>query len=222
MNENFEVITFDCYGTLIDWEGGITTAFQCEAARDGVALDAGQIIAAYMAAEPEVESSGYRSYREVLWETARRVAAQIAWPITQDRARFLAESIADWRPFPDTNAALERLARRFQLGILSNVDDDMLAATRKHFTVAFDPVVTAQQVKSYKPGFAHFEEARKRMGEKRHLHAAQSYFHDVVPSRKLDIPVAWVNRKNELIPEQGLRPDYEVKNLEELADLLGA
>ncbi|HWP43326.1 MAG TPA: haloacid dehalogenase, partial [Blastocatellia bacterium] len=126
-----------------------------------------------------------------------------------------------WTPFADTNAALERLASRFELGILSNIDDDILDATRKHFTVDFALVVTAEQVRSYKPGHAHFLEAKRRAGARRLLHAAQSYFHDVVPASQLGIPVVWVNRNAETIPEGGARPTYEVPDLASLAGTLG-
>lgn len=219
---DFDLITFDCYGTLIDWEGGIVRAFQEEAARDGLELDPQEIIAAYMLEEPAVESETYRPYKEVLAETAARVAGRLGWQISQERAGFLPASLPDWRPFPDTNPALERLAKRFRLGILSNTDDDLLAATRKHFTVNFDLIVTAQQVRSYKPGHAHFKEAIARKGSLRQLHAAQSYFHDVVPARELNIPVAWVNRKGERATEGGPLPTYEVSNLANLVDLIGA
>jgi len=222
IKDDFEIITFDCYGTLIDWESGIVRAFQTEAALDGLALDAGEIIAAYMAEEPAVESEQYRRYREILAQTAQRVAARLGWQITLERAAFLAASLPSWQPFPDTNPALERLARRFQLGILSNIDDDLLAATRRHFPVSFDLIVTAAQVKSYKPGLAHFREALARAGGKRLLHAAQSYFHDVEPAVTLNLPVAWINRKSERIRTGGLTPAYEVRDLSALADLLGA
>ncbi len=218
---DFDLITFDCYGTLIDWERGITTAFQSEAARQGATLDADKIIAAYHIEEPAAESASYAPYREILAETAMKVAARLGFQLAPNRAGFLAESLPDWLPFPDTNSALERLASRFKLGILSNVDDDLLAATRRHFTVQFDPVVTAQQVKSYKPADGHFDEGRRRAGTRKWLHAAQSYFHDVVPARKHGIAVAWVNRKSERPFEQGPFPDLETKSLAGLADLLG-
>src|ERR1051325_3663007 len=109
MNEHdFDIITFDCYGTLIDWEGGITSPFQQEAARAGVMLDANAMIEAYHQAEPDVESVAYLPYREVLAETARRVADKLELVIAPERANFLAESLPHWTPFPDTNAALER------------------------------------------------------------------------------------------------------------------
>ena len=222
MPADYQLITFDCYGTLIDWEGGIGTAFQSEAARDGLKLDRSQIIDAYHIEEPIVESGEFKSYRDVLGGTAFRVAFRLGWRLEAGREEFLAASLPHWKPFADTNAALERLARRFKLGILSNVDDDLIAETRRHFTVDFELVVTAQQVHSYKPSHAHFKTALGRIKGKRLLHAAQSYFHDVVPCSELGIPVAWVNRKNELADVGGPQPTYEVRNLTELADLVGA
>jgi 2-haloacid dehalogenase/putative hydrolase of the HAD superfamily len=222
MKVDFEIITFDCYGTLIDWEGGISDAFQIEAARDGLRLDREQIVEAYMQEEPALESGEYRTYREVLATTAQRVAARLGWSITLARAHFLPLSLATWRPFADTNPALERLARRFQLGLLSNTDDDLIGATIDHFSVGFDVVVTAQQVRSYKPAFAHFQEGLARAGKRRMAHAAASYFHDVVPASKLGLPVIWVNRKAQRAREGSPVPDGEVSNLAELADLLGA
>jgi len=221
MSMAFDLITFDCYGTLIDWEKGISRAFQREAKRNGKALDAAAIIAAYHAEEPAVESEAFRPYRDVLNRTAQRVASRLGLPIAPERTGFLANSLPTWPPFADTNAALERLVKRFRLGILSNVDDDLLAATRKHFTVSFDLIVTAEQVGSYKPSHGHFIEARWRAGEARWLHAAQSYFHDVLPASALDLPVAWVNRKGEQTDPGGPLPTMAVSNLTELAERLG-
>lgn len=220
----FDVVTFDCYGTLVDWDAGIASAFVEAARADGVALDPDAVLAAYHAVEPEVEGGPFRSYREVLGECALRVARRLGWALDAGRAGFLAESVAEWPPFPDTNPALERLAAAgCRLGILSNVDDELIAGTRRQFTVtvAFEIVVTAQQVRSYKPAAGHFLEARARVGAASWLHAAQSYYHDVVPARAQGIPVAWVNRKREQ-PSGSARPDYEVSSLAELADLLAA
>lgn len=220
MQSPYEVITFDCYGTLIDWEHGISEAFAKTAEVDGVDLDPAAILAAYADIEPVVEAETYRTYRAVLTETARRVAERLAWPLSEDKAAFIAESLPGWQPFADTNLALERLATSgYRLGILSNVDDDLLAASLRHFSVKFHLLVTAQQVGSYKPVHGHFLAARQRIGASRWLHAAQSYFHDVVPARKLGIPVAWINRKNEAMPETG-RADREFRTLSDLADWL--
>jgi 2-haloacid dehalogenase/putative hydrolase of the HAD superfamily len=220
MPRPYDVVTFDCYGTLIDWEGGIRAAFTEAAARDGIVLDPVKVLAAYAAFEPVVEAEVYRSYRAVLTQTAGRVARQLGWSLSSERATFLPQSLPSWPPFADTNAALERLAGvGYRLGILSNVDDDLLGGTRRHFTVPIELVVTAQQVGSYKPAPNHFLTARQRIGAQRWLHAAQSYFHDVVPARALGIPVAWINRKGEQ-PLDGGRPDREFRTLTGLADWL--
>ena len=206
MERRYDVITFDCYGTLIDWENGIADAFRAA----GVDRDRDELLRAYAEAERAVEREEYRSYREVLTEAASRV--------TGGDGAFLAESLPRWTPFPDTNAALERLRDAgYPLGILSNTDDDLLAATRKHFTVDFELIVTAQQVRSYKPAHGHFLAARKWVGAKRWLHAAQSNFHDIAPATELGIPNAWVNRHGQ---RGGVTPTFEVRDLKELADVL--
>lgn len=212
-------ITFDCYGTLIDWERGIADAFAAEARRLGRTVNRAALVEAYCEIEPEVEREAYHPYREVLAITAEQVAARLEVPIPSERLGFLAESLPAWTPFPDTNPALRRLSEAgVRLGILSNIDDDLLAGTRRHLEVSFDPIVTAQQVRSYKPGHAHFLKARSRLGEgARWLHAAQSYFHDVVPCKELAIPVAWINRKREVAGAAG-PTDQEFRDLTELAD----
>jgi 2-haloalkanoic acid dehalogenase type II len=217
-----EVVTFDCYGTLIDWARGIGDALRSQAAADGFALDVEAALIAYHEIEPVVQAEAFRRYREVLAETARRVAARLGWPLDPRRAGFLAESLPGWPPFPDTNAALERLARGgLRLGILSNVDDDLLAGTRRHLAVEFDPdlIVTAQQVGSYKPAPGHFETARRRIAGRRWLHAAQSLFHDVAAASRLGIPVVWINRKGEAAPG-GSGAEAEFPTLAGFADWL--
>jgi 2-haloalkanoic acid dehalogenase type II len=218
--KRYDVLTFDCYGTLIDWERGIGDAFASAARAAGVALDREALLAAYHAIEPVVEAERYRPYREVLALTARRVADRLGWPLAAGREGFLPASLPSWPSFPDTNGALRRLAETgHRLAILSNVDDDLLAATRRHLDVAFDFVVTAQQVGSYKPAPAHFEAARKRIGDARWLHLAQSYVHDIVPARRLGIASAWINRRHER-PRGVERADVEFETLAEAADWL--
>jgi len=216
----YDIVTFDCYGTLVDWEGGLATAFLRAAWADGVRLERTAVLRAYMAVEREVEAGGYRRYREVLAESARRVAARVGWRLDPGSAAFLADSLPAWLPFPDTNAALERLrAAGHALGILSNVDDDLLAATRRHFTVDFAHVITAEEVHAYKPARPHFDAARRTVGPHRWLHVGQGYFHDIVPARTLGIPNAWINRNGEA-PDDGGRADREFPTLRELADWL--
>ena len=217
-----EVITFDCYGTLVDWEGGISAAIVAAASRAGIAIEPSTALQLYMEIEPVVEAEAYRSYRDVLTETARRVAARLEWTISGPEAAFLPDSLPEWPVFEDTRAGLLQLVEAgHRLGILSNVDDDLLAATLRRLDVPFDPdlIVSAQAVGSYKPSHGHFLEARRRIGGGRWLHAAQSWFHDVVPALELGIPVAWVNRNGEA-PRDGLLPDLDVPSVAELAAAL--
>src|SRR5260370_27734651 len=144
-------------------------------------LDSEAALRAAAQTEPQVEHERYRPYREVLQEPASRIAPNV-------KTNFLADSLPSWKPFRDTNPSLESLqSAGIRLGILSNVDDDLLAETRKHFIVGFDLVITAQQVRSYKPGHAHFLNARERIGDAKWLHAAQSNFHDIAPPNPLGI-----------------------------------
>ena len=218
---HYDIVTFDCYGRLIDWESGIAGAFEEAMARDGIRIERDDVLRAYAAIEPLVEQERYRSYRDVLTETAMRVANMHGWPLAYSRAGFLAESLPLWKPFADTNRSLERLrAAGYKLGLLTNCDDDLIAATRRnHFTVDIDLVITAQQVHDYKPAPAHFEAARSRIGNARWLHAAQSNFHDIVPCNVFNVPNAWINRKRETALAGGT-PTREFSDLVGLADWL--
>jgi 2-haloalkanoic acid dehalogenase type II len=219
MTKLFDVVTFDCYGTLIDWEAGITGAF----ASAGCAAPAGALLEEYGRVEPAIESQGYLPYRQVLKEASRRVLESLGGKLPAGREDFLPESLAIWKPFDDTNAALQRLSKAgFSLGILSNVDDDLLAATCRHFSVGFDFTITAQQVRSYKPAPPHFLVARELLKGRRWLHAAQSYFHDVAPCLRLSVPVAWINRRNQSVPSGGASPALVFPDLTALADHLRA
>jgi 2-haloalkanoic acid dehalogenase type II len=204
----------------VDWESGIVRAFLAAAGEDGLALDSREVVRAHAEIEPMIQASGYRSYRETLRETARLMGERLGWNISDERAVFLPESLKDWEPFPDTNPALERLANAgYSLGILSNIDDDLLAGTLERLAVSFDLVITAEQLRAYKPAHAHFVAARERLGGRAWLHAAQSYFHDVVPACELGVPVAWINRKAEA-PTGDARPQRELRTMTDLADWL--
>lgn len=215
----YDVITFDCYGTLIDWEGGIGDWWVETAAAEGRPVERERALRLYAEIEPAVETGPYRPYRDVLAQTAGEVATCLGWPMTGERAATLADSLPRWKPFADTNPALERLAAAgYRLGILSNVDDDLLAATQRQFPVRFDLLVTAEQVGSYKPAHGHFLAAKQRLGRARWLHAAQSAFHDIAPASALRIPAAWINRKGE---ESSEAPEVVLPTLSGLADWLG-
>ena len=220
----FEFVTFDCYGTLIDWETGIRRAFK--QALEGMGLSKTQeaeLFELYQEEEKRIESTmPYRPYREVLSLAASAAARKSGKTIPENLSSILAEQLPSWSPFPDTNPALERLATEYTLGILSNVDNDLLAGTLKHLTVPFNLVVTAERVRSYKPGTEHFEEARGIIGADRGwLHVAASLYHDIEPASRLGINTVWVNRRNS--PEgKRFRGKIlrEVRDLTKLADWL--
>lgn len=221
MPADYDVITFDCYGTLIDWEAGIRTALGELALQAGVRLDREAALAAYAAIEPQVQAGPFLPYREVLVETVCRAAAEVGWPMDDETAARFAASLPEWPPFADTNPALERIAANYRLGILSNVDDELLEASLAQLTVPFQVIVTAEQVRAYKPSHAHFLAARERIGGLRWLHAAQSHFHDIVPASHLGLAAVWVNRKNEALPAGEEGALAEVRDLAGLAEWLG-
>lgn len=222
MTQRTSVLTFDCYGTLIDWETGISDAIAAAIGQGGIAASRSEIMRLYHEIEPTLQAAEYRAYREILRNALVLVADRLGWRVDPTDAGLLADSVANWRPFPDTNPALDWLRHRgYTLGILSNIDDDLLAMTIEHFTIEFDFVVTAQQVQAYKPAHPHFARARELIGNRRWLHVAQSCFHDVAPAAELGIPVFWINRKTER-PLIGARPVAQAETLEGLLAWLGS
>ena len=217
-------VTFDVYGTLIDWETGIFQAFKREAARDGFTIDdPEEIIPRFHEYQREIQGGSYELYAEVLRRTAVNISRELGWPLEPSRSGFLPDSVARWPPFKETNTQLERFRKKFDVGLISNVDDKLLGETRRHFKTDFDLVVTAQQVRSYKPDPAHFKECERRIGSKKGwVHIASSYYYDVEPCVKLKIPVIWVNRSGEQLDAGAKKPTAEVKSLLEAARLLGA
>ncbi|HUR87320.1 MAG TPA: HAD hydrolase-like protein [Solirubrobacteraceae bacterium] len=216
-------VTFDVYGTLIDWEKGVLEAFQKEADRDGFALDKNALIPLFHETTREIEGGSYELYAEVLRRVAMNASKRLGWPLESSRAGFLPDSLGRWPAFKETNIQLERLRKKgYKLGLIANVDDKLLGLTRRFFKVDFDLVVTAQQVRSYKPDMAHFTECARRMGTKKGwVHISASYYHDVEPAAKNKIPVIWVNRKKEQLEPGQKKPTAEVKNLLEAVKLLG-
>ena len=216
-------VTFDVYGTLIDWETGVYQAFTKEAEKDGYTISRDELIPLFLEVQQEIKGGSYELYAEVLRRTAMQVAKRLGWPLESSRANFLPESIPRWPPFKETNTQLDRFRKKHKVGLISNVDDKLLGLTRRHFKADFDLVVTAQQVRSYKPDPAHFKEAERRIGGKKGwVHVTSSYFYDVEPCVKAKVPVIWVNRRREQLEAGQKKPTAEVKTLLEAARLLGA
>src|SRR5215831_13826386 len=220
----FEVITFDCYGTLIDWESGIRNAFRSMIQETGASPGlAEEALLHYEGEERRIEHmKPHLLYHQVLARTALAISRKMGWNLTESDSSFLARDLPNWIPFADTNPALQRLARNHALGILSNIDNDLLAGTLRHLKAKFDILVTAENVKSYKPAFAHFEKAHELIGERSWVHVAGSQYHDIEPAATLGIRAVWVNRKGaRLLRDYPEDQVSQVEDLSQLADQLG-
>src|SRR4051812_26957402 len=186
----FDALTFDCYGTLVDWERGILAALPPELAGE-------RVLEAFAEFESGLESGPYLRYREVLERCYDGLAVRFGFePDAAQRSAF-GDSAGDWPPFPDSHDALARLKQRFRLGVITNCDDDLFARTNARLGVEFDWVITAQQVGAYKPSPRGFEEAFARMDvpRERILHVAQSLFHDHVTAKRLELSTVWIDRR---------------------------
>jgi 2-haloacid dehalogenase len=221
----FDALTFDCYGTLIDWEAGILTGLRRVLDPHAVAATDDELLEAYARAEADLEAGPYRRYREVLGEGLRRVARRHGVEPTPDEVAAFGGSVGEWPAFPDSAAALARLAKRFRLGVITNCDDDLFALSNRRLGATFDWIVTAQQVGSYKPDPRNFEVAleRIRMPQGRILHVAQSLFHDHVPARRLGLASAWIDRRSGrpgfgATPPADATPDFAVPDMAAFAD----
>jgi 2-haloacid dehalogenase/putative hydrolase of the HAD superfamily len=220
--KDIQWVTADCYGTLIDWEKGITDAFTKEAKRDGFSFDEVSFIERFFEIQAEIIRGSYELYAEVLRRATVRAANEIGWELEPSRAQFLPDSVERWVPFREANAAMDRLGKRYEVGIVSNIDDKLLGVSRRHLRTDLDLVVTAQQVRSYKPDPAHFKECARRMGGKKGwVHIGSGYETDIAPVLKMNVPVIWVNRKGEKLDGRK-PPTATVKNFREAAKRLGA
>ena len=215
-------VTFDVYGTLIDSDTGVYEAFSKEAERDGFSFDEQKFIDRFLEVQAEIMSGSYELYAEVLRRTAVKVAGELGWELEPSRAQFLPDSVARWLPFRESNAAMDRLGGRYDVGIISNIDDKLLGVSRRHLRTELELVVTAQQVRSYKPDPAHFKEAARRIGGKKGwVHIGAGYDADIAPCLKMNVPVIWVNRHGEKL-EGRKAPSATVKNFRDAAAKLGA
>lgn len=220
----FEVLTFDCYGTLINWEAGILSALRRVLSAHGKKIDAATLLKLYGDFEQRSEQGVFHPYREVLESVIRQFGVELRFAPTAEEVRSLPDSLSTWQPWPDTVAALRQLKTRFRLAILSNVDDDLFALTRPQLEVDFDEVITAQQAQAYKPSLKLFELALSRIHAPAHrvLHVGQSIYHDVIPAQALGLATVWVNRPSArpgvgAVKAAEAKPDLTVSTLAELA-----
>ena len=228
----YEALTFDCYGTLIDWESGIADALRPVTRAHGIEVSDGELMDLYSEIERAGKSGEYRRYREVLRATVRGICTRLEFVPTMSEVNCLSESLGSWQPFPDTIDALRRLQSKYRLCIVSNVDDDLFAGTARMLEVDFDYIVTAEQVGSYKPSHNNFATAVNRMGipKSQVLHIAESVKLDIEAAKSFGMDAVWVNRHSGSEREGSASgnpsdgdsgADLEVPDLKTLVELMG-
>ena len=222
----FDALTFDCYGTLIDWETGLLSALRTALAPHGVAPDDDDLLARFARHEATLEDGPYLRYREVLGRSLRGICAELGVEPTADEVATFGGSVGDWPAFPDSAEALRRLKARYRLGVITNCDDDLFAASNVRLGVTFDWIVTAQQVGSYKPDPRNFAFAFERIDvpRERILHVAQSLYHDHVTARSFGLATAWIDRRHDkpgfgATPPAEAVPDVTAPDMASFADL---
>jgi 2-haloacid dehalogenase len=223
---NYDALTFDCYGTLIDWETGILTGLRLVLVAHDVERGDDELLEAYARHEARLEAGPYLPYREVLAGSLRGLAEELGFTPSDDEVLGFSRSVGNWPAFGDSAEALQQLEQRFRLGVITNCDDDLFAASNRRLGVEFDWIITAQQAQSYKPALRNFELAFERIGvaRERILHVAQSLFHDHVPAKQLGMTTVWINRRAGregfgATPPASAEPDLSVPDMRTFADL---
>jgi 2-haloacid dehalogenase len=222
--ERFRALTFDCYGTLIDWESGILSAVRPVLTAHRCNLEDDSILQLYARLEADIEQGEFRPYRRVLCEVMDGFGRELSFVPNAGQRTALVDSIGNWPVFPDTVDSLRALHTRFRLAVVSNVDEDLFAMTARRLEVPFNPVVTAGSVGAYKPSPKMFHAVIESLGLPREaiLHVAQSLHHDVAPARELGLATVWVRRRGVgATPHCAVEPDLEVADLRALTTALG-
>jgi 2-haloacid dehalogenase len=224
----YDVLTFDCYGTLIDWETGLLAALR-EALPGSVDVGDDALLERYARHEAEAERPPYRTYREVLAAGVRGVADDLRLDVGDDAVARFAESVLEWPAFPDSAEALGRLHERFRLGVITNCDADLFAASSERLGTDFDWVITADAARAYKPALTGFELAFTTIpvSRERILHVAQSLFHDHVPAKQLGLTTVWIDRRHDrpgsgATPPARATPDATFPSMQAFADAVSA
>jgi 2-haloacid dehalogenase len=221
MNLKVSCLTFDCYGTLVDWESGIKNTIKAILRDKGINARIEELYKAREDLEFDLIQSEYRSYREILALSLKEAFAQFHIPYSNRDGERLAESVPSWPVFPETVTSLTRLGRLCKLCIISNIDNDIIANTKDRIGVRFNATVTAQEARAYKPSIRPFQLALRKLAVKpdKVLHVSSGFRYDIPPAHQLGLNTAWVNRKKEKAPV-GFSADYEFSNLADLAAFL--
>jgi 2-haloacid dehalogenase len=224
--DRFDVLSFDCYGTLIDWEAGLLAALRPILDAHGAKIGDEPLLEAFARHETRLESGAYLPYREVLAGALRGIAAELGFEPSAAELRALAESVGEWPPFEDSAPALASLGERFRLAVITNCDEDLFARSAERLGADFSWVVTAERARSYKPSPRSFELAIETIGlpRERILHVAQSLFHDHAPAKQLGLTTVWVDRRSGkpgsgATPPAQIEPDLTLSDLRSLAEL---
>ncbi|MDA0136718.1 haloacid dehalogenase type II [Solirubrobacter deserti] len=221
----FDALTFDCYGTLIDWETGILNALRPVLDHHGASREDETLLEFFAHHEAALEAGPYQRYREILAGALRGIGTDLSFEPTTEEQETFGGSVVDWPAFEDSAAALQRLKQRFRLGVITNCDDDLFAASNEKLQVEFDWVITAQQAEGYKPRIENFDYAFARIDTPREriLHVAQSLFHDHVPAKALGMTTVWIDRRagrdgGGATPPAAAVPDMTFNDLASFAD----
>ena len=221
--DQFKLISFDCYGTLVDWKRSLTDIMNPFVTRHKLDLSKDQLFDLFLRADQKSISEDYKPYHDVLVSIMDEMGKELNINLMQTERTCLVDRFGDWTAFPDTTDALQELKKRYKLAIISNVDDELFDVTKRCLGVRFDYIITAKQVGSYKPSKNNFIKALEKFGlpSEHVLHVAQSIYHDIVPTNELGWSNVWVNRYNE--PERtnpAEFPDLEVPDLASLVRII--
>ncbi|MGD0176298.1 MAG: haloacid dehalogenase type II [Candidatus Bathyarchaeia archaeon] len=214
-------ITFDCYGTLVDWEAGITSFLDQVLREKGTTANIPEVVRAREDIDFEMVQGPYRPYKEILRLSLKETFNRFQVAYNDQDGERLIQSVPTWPVFEETRPALDRLARKYPLAIISNIDKDIIEKTKASIGVSFAVTVTAQEAGAYKPTLTPFQLALKKLSLKATniLHVSSGFRYDVPPARRLGFRTAWVNRKSEQAPSNQ-RADHEFGDLTELADFV--
>ena len=226
-SDRYDALTFDCYGTMIDWEAGLMAYIQPLLESHDAHAVPSFLLDFFGRTEARLQSGPYVRYRKILEGVLEALGQRLGFRPSAAALANFPDSIADWAPFPDTVAALKSLGPRFQLVVVSNIDDDLFDLTQARLGINFDHVVTASQVKAYKPDPRMFTTAIERIGvdKQRILHVAQSRYHDIAPATALGLDTVWIDRHDGhgdgATIAAAAKPTWTFKSLAELAAALG-